>query len=320
MHRRLGLALALCLTSTVASPRLAAAQAPEQDPSVRRLIAEAVDEYDADRYTEAQALFRRAHEIEPSARALRGIGMASFEMGQYVVALRALSAALEETRHALTDGQREHVRGLLERTRTYVMTVRFALEPSDATVLVDGVAAEREADGTLLLDPGEYAISVEHPGFQRHSLVLRARGAGEQTLPITLQPVATEPIEREERIVREQIVRGVDPLLVTGIAALAVGGILGAASAATGALALDTQAELERDCTFGVCPGALRSTQARARELAVATDVLWVSASVLGAVGIGLLVASVLGASEETTSVNVACGTESCVAFVRGSF
>src|SRR4051812_11159906 len=87
---------ALSLSSAVlvvalgaASPRVAVAQDADT-PQYRGLLNEAVSEYDARRYEEARALFRRAHELSPNARTLRGIGMASFELREYVEALRAL--------------------------------------------------------------------------------------------------------------------------------------------------------------------------------------------------------------------------------------
>ena len=75
----------------------AAAPATRESAESRQytsLLEEAVSEYDARRYEEARALFRKAHDISPNARTLRGIGMASFELREYVEALRALEGAL----------------------------------------------------------------------------------------------------------------------------------------------------------------------------------------------------------------------------------
>jgi len=59
---------------------------------------DAVAEYEAGHYQEARALFRQAHEKSPTARTLRGIGMASFELRDYVEATRALTASLRDVR------------------------------------------------------------------------------------------------------------------------------------------------------------------------------------------------------------------------------
>ena len=62
------------------------------------LIGDAVAEYDAGHFQEARALFRQAHEKSPTARTLRGIGMCSFELRDYVEAARALGGVAARTR------------------------------------------------------------------------------------------------------------------------------------------------------------------------------------------------------------------------------
>ena len=97
-----------------------------------------------------------AHEINPNARTLRSIGMASFELRDYVSALRALSAALVETRKPLSLDQRTHAQGLLERSRMYVGIYTLKISPADARVLIDGRAPDSEPDGTVLLGFGSH--------------------------------------------------------------------------------------------------------------------------------------------------------------------
>src|SRR3954468_5859705 len=92
---RVALALVFfTVTATAVAPPRALAQDPAETPQYRSLLEEAVAEYDARRYEEARALFRRAHDLSPNARTMRGIGMASFELREYVEALRALEGAL----------------------------------------------------------------------------------------------------------------------------------------------------------------------------------------------------------------------------------
>src|SRR6185295_14720316 len=95
--------LAACMLVAPAVARGAADhEAPESgDQAARALLARAIAEYDAGRFLEARALFRRAQQESPSARTLRGIGMASFELRDYVAASRALGMSLKETRHPL---------------------------------------------------------------------------------------------------------------------------------------------------------------------------------------------------------------------------
>src|SRR6185369_1334355 len=110
----LPLAAVLIVGIVAARPRVVAAQEAET-PQYRGLLSEAVAEYDARRYEEARALFRRAHDLSPNARTLRGIGMASFELREYVEALRALEGSLVDQRRPLRAapgaGQRRPARG-----------------------------------------------------------------------------------------------------------------------------------------------------------------------------------------------------------------
>jgi hypothetical protein len=172
-----------------AGPRFAWAQDANQDadPRYRATLKDALAEYDAGHFEEARALFRRAHEIFPNARTLRSIGMASFELRDYVAAVRALSAALAEARKALSPEQRAHAQGLLDRSRMFVDVYALKITPQDARTLVDGRTPEFEADGTLLLSFGAHNIEVSKPGFVLRTLVVNVRGNERKELAVTLE-------------------------------------------------------------------------------------------------------------------------------------
>jgi hypothetical protein len=173
---------------------------PDPSTPAAELIGDAVGEYDAGHYEEARALFRRAHEKAPTARTLRGIGMASFELRDYVEATRALSAALEEKRRPLTDEQRQQVQGLLARAEAFVGHFALRLAPADALVLVDGRPTTREPDGSLLVAFGHHQITarcsacappqkdveVDVVGGERKELELKL------ALAVTATPVGSE--------------------------------------------------------------------------------------------------------------------------------
>jgi hypothetical protein len=146
----------------LASAGAATARAADDDQTpVSVLIGDAVAEYDAGHFQEARALFRQAHERSPTARTLRGIGMASFEMRDYVEATRALTASLRDQRRPLTSEQKRHAEALLARAHTFVGRFNVKLKPAGASLFVDGHPAELEPEGVLLL------------GFGRHQLSLR---------------------------------------------------------------------------------------------------------------------------------------------------
>ena len=159
----------------------------DADARYRSALKEALAEYDASHFEEARILFRRAHDINPNARTLRSIGMASFELRDYVSAMRALSAALVETRKPLSLDQRTHAQGLLERSRMYVDIYTLKISPADARVLIDGRAPDSEPDGTVLLGFGSHNLEVSKPGFELRALVVDVHGGERKDLAVTLE-------------------------------------------------------------------------------------------------------------------------------------
>ena len=155
--RRHAAFLALLIGASAA----ATARAADDDSTpISVLIGDAVAEYEAGHYQEARALFRQAHDKSPTARTLRGIGMASFELRDYVEATRALTASLRDTRRPLTAEQKRHAEALLARAHTFVGRFTMKLKPAGSSLFVDGHPAELEPDGILLLAFGRHQLSL----------------------------------------------------------------------------------------------------------------------------------------------------------------
>lgn len=190
------LAVIVCFcTPAVAADNADAAEGKE-DAAYRAAIRDALAEYDARHFEEARILFRRAHEIDPNARTLRGIGMASFELRDYVAAVHALSTALIETRKPLTLEQRAHAEGLLERSRLFIDTYTLKMTPPDARLLIDGRAPESEADGTLLLGFGTHTVEATRDGYVLRSFPISVRGGERKDLVITLERKPSTTVTR----------------------------------------------------------------------------------------------------------------------------
>lgn len=157
------------------------------DVSYQRKVAEAVMEYDSRNWAEARALFLQAHELMPSARTLRTLGMTAFELRDYVTALRELTAALEDGRRALDDRLRAEVQALVERTRAFVGRFRVKILPGDAQLLVDDQPAMFETDGTLLLGLGEHTLRATAPGHVPRERTLAVSGREDGAIDLTLE-------------------------------------------------------------------------------------------------------------------------------------
>jgi hypothetical protein len=157
------------------------------DPAYRKAIKEGLAEYLALHFEEARSLFRRAHRISPNARTFRGIGMTSFELRDYVAAVRNLSAALKDNRKPLSSEQRKHAQDLLDRSRMLVDVYTLTVSPRDARVLIDGRAPELDGDGMLLLGVGLHNLEASAPGMTIRSLPINVRGGERKELSVTLE-------------------------------------------------------------------------------------------------------------------------------------
>ena len=174
---------------------LAAAQrsavcAQSSSDEYKRNIESAVLEFDAGNWAEARVLFQHAHSLRPSARTMRGMGKASFELKEYVRAQRELSSSLSEQRAPLSEPQRQEIQALLTRIDRFVGVLKMRVKPEDAhpTIMIDGV----RTDGELKLDLGHHEINVQADGYQALNHKISIEGGKTQHLQLTLNPVRLE--------------------------------------------------------------------------------------------------------------------------------
>lgn len=191
-----------------AAPAFAQDPEPENEPSAEppagaeaeapaeydRLIGEAVREAQEARWEEARALFRRAHDVYPNARTLRGIGMAAYQVQDYPDAVRSFRAALEDPRRPLTDAMRGEAQRQLDHALSFVGRYTLSEAPEGARVVVNGIDAIQEEDGSVLLPVGEHTVQVLGEDGQRWEGRWRVRGGEDQPIPIVfVQPVQPPP-------------------------------------------------------------------------------------------------------------------------------
>jgi hypothetical protein len=187
----LGCVLAVSLTcgaSPVRAQHTTQAHPPES-PEYRRTIDDAVTEFRAGHWEEARALFGRAHELEPSARTLRGLGMTAFELRMYVQSMRELDGALRETRKPLDAGMRAAAEALIAKARGFVARVQIVPSPKEAALIVDGRHAQLDSDGRISLDAGLHVVSGSADGYKPASLRFAVEGGRDQVLQLPLEPL-----------------------------------------------------------------------------------------------------------------------------------
>lgn len=153
-------------------------------------VQQALQELDANNLAEALAEFRRAHQIFPNARSLRGLGMVEFDLRDYESAARHLREALASAVKPLAGAMRSAAETLLARAQRYLSEVRVATEPRAAQIFVDGSPAQPRPDGMLLLNPGDHVIEVKATGYATETRSLQLSGGDQRELMISLRALA----------------------------------------------------------------------------------------------------------------------------------
>jgi hypothetical protein len=163
--------------------------AQSSDEQYRRMVDDAVREFSAEHWEEARALFKRAHELSPNARTLRGMGMTAFELRMYVQALRELNGALAEKNKPLSPDMRVAVEQLIAKAHEFVGKVTLVSEPPNAKLLVDGKEPQTEPDGTVLLDVGTHVVSAALDGYKPTNLRISVEGGADQMVRVPMEPL-----------------------------------------------------------------------------------------------------------------------------------
>lgn len=189
------LALIAVAHNVWAAPGGSRQDAPADTQAYRSLINDAVAEYDAKHFAEARALFRRAHELEPSARTWRGMGMAAFELRDYVKSLRALEASLVDSRLPLSTAERDEVQALADQARVFVGHFVIRLSPRDAVLKVDQTPTTLDDGDILLLEFGHHVLTALAPDRRTETREINVAGGERREISINLPPLPPPDID-----------------------------------------------------------------------------------------------------------------------------
>lgn len=195
---------------------------------------QALSELRAGHFHEARGMFAHAHELLPSARTLRGLGLAEFELRSYVESIDHLKQALESNVRPLTDEQRKETEALLERASRYVTRLALSILPTTASIALDGAPLTGNK-GSLLLAAGDHILDVTADDYLAQRRTVHALGGDSQQLTIELTKVAAPvsaamaPAPREDR--SRPLLK--NPWLWAGVGVLVGGAVLTASLLAT---------------------------------------------------------------------------------------
>jgi tetratricopeptide (TPR) repeat protein len=184
-------ALFLALLRTCSTAYAEPTEPPEAEPQseYKRTMELGIFEFEAGRYAEARAIFLRAHEMSPSARTLRTLGMTAFDLRMYPRAVEELSAALADERKPLRDEHRKQVTQLLQQAQGFVGRFHLRLEPPDAQLQLDGERIALAPDAALVLAVGEHELRFRAPGFAPLRVSLHVQGREDELRTFALEPI-----------------------------------------------------------------------------------------------------------------------------------
>lgn len=175
-------------------PQAAAQRAePTEQVSYESAIREAVRALHEGAWSEARASFQRAHELRPSARTLRGLGIAEYELQDHVNAHLHLRAAIADPRRPLDEKQKSHAERMLSSLRTQIGLYRVEVAPPSAEWTVDGAPPRLDDEGHAVLTPGQHTLTATAPEHQAFSQELTTRGGEKESLRIELPATPPPP-------------------------------------------------------------------------------------------------------------------------------
>lgn len=152
-------------------------------------IEQAVEQFRAREFTRARELFEAAHERQPSARTLRGLGLTDFESGRYALAVSELEASLKDPRKPLDPQQRSEVQAVIAHARGFVGTLELQVTPRDAAIRVDGQPANGDS---LQLDAGTHVVRASAAGYIEAEQEVRVIPADVTNAIFALVPVESD--------------------------------------------------------------------------------------------------------------------------------
>lgn len=236
----------------------------------------------------ALAEFRKAHELTGNYRVLYNIGQVCFQVADYPCALTSFETYLKEGGDDVRGARVQEVSELITSLQDRVATIRILTNVTGAEVSIDHqVVGTSPMSGPVTVSAGRHEVSVLAPGYVPATQLVDVAGRERRDVALRLVALAAVPPVVEAPPPQPPPPAPQPPpapaprhrwtswswVGVGSAAALATAGSI------TGVLALQKSDEL-RDRDFVGAPGdEERSLQSSARNLAIATDVLFVASA-----------------------------------------
>jgi hypothetical protein len=290
-----GRLLAVALMAT--SPALGA----DAETEARERFERAIKLYEDQDYGAALAELERAAKLKPSYKLFYNMGQVRVAMRDYAAAIVAFQQYLDQGGSRLPAERRELVSKEIQRLEQRVARLLVVTDVPTAEVLVDDtVVGFTPLVEPVLINAGTRRVTVRHPDYPPKSRTVSLPGRVRETISFSLAQTGTAtqapPQPATTATAHEQTPMPPPPnsassspeadhasepdrkILIGWIAtgALATGAVV------TGVLALNGNSDLDEQRNRPAQADDLDSEASRVRALAIATDVLAVSALAAG--------------------------------------
>jgi tetratricopeptide (TPR) repeat protein len=258
---------------------------------------------------EALALFRRAHELTPSPRALAQIALAEQATGLWVEAHAHLSEALAAEGDAWISARRDALRQSLAAIEQRLGRLEIRGDAAGAEIYVDGTAR-----GTMpLAEPlwvpaGRIVIEIRSSGHHPFNRTVEVSPAGHARVLVELVPTSAVPTDSAQ--IAPTAEGGTNALPIVGGVSLGLGAIaLGVGIGFHVARESDAQYFNSTECEQAetrrgdVCPDTLSAI----RSSEIGMGVGYVAGGVLAIVGVIVLSVGTMGGDESEAALS--CGS-----------
>lgn len=179
----------LLVVAALAWTTRASAQTPADDAAARVLEDATHLLADADDPRAARELFWKAYELEPSWRALNGIGLAYEQESRWVEALDTYARLLDEFGGQLTTTQKSTVQRRMAALREKVVTIHFETKQPNVVVRLDGeVIGKGPLDVRRYAPPGRHVVTADLDGHVAMEREIEGAAGAVHDVAIALVP------------------------------------------------------------------------------------------------------------------------------------
>jgi hypothetical protein len=177
--------VALVMLALLALPSPARAADPAE---VEELIRQGVEARRAGKDHAAVPLFRKAYDLERSARTAAQLGLVEAALGYWLAAEQHLNEALSFPRHPWLLRNKEDIDRTLRSVQSYIGEVVVTGAPAGAEVLLNGRGVGRlPLAEPLRVAEGPVVVEVRAPGYLASTTNLKIDGGRRESLRIALQ-------------------------------------------------------------------------------------------------------------------------------------